>query len=79
MGSIRPSNVKRIAEKLVSNHATLFNNDFHHNREILKVAGKDMTKKTLNAVSGYVTRFVIKKESRLKKEMEDYSPAEENS
>ncbi len=79
MGSIRPSNVKRIAEMLVNKNPTLFNNDFHHNREIIKRAGKEMTKKTLNAVSGYVTRFVIKKESRLKKEMEDFAPAEENS
>ncbi|MCL5731416.1 MAG: 30S ribosomal protein S17e [Candidatus Thermoplasmatota archaeon] len=79
MGSIRPSNIKRIAESLVEKNASLFNNDFYHNRDIIKKAEKDLTKKTLNALSGYVTRYVIKKESRLKKEMEDYSATPEEN
>ena len=46
MGSIRPSNIKRIAEELVDNNKDLFNEDFNHNKEILhSFIEKTVTKK----------------------------------
>ncbi len=71
MGSIRPSNIKRIAEDLVDKNPNLFNSDFHQNREILKNSMTSVSKRTLNLISGYVTRYVIKKETRTKKEIEE--------
>ncbi|MEM0159025.1 MAG: 30S ribosomal protein S17e [Thermoplasmataceae archaeon] len=70
MGSIRPSNIKRISSELVEEHKDLFNEDFVRNREILKATMKGVSKRTLNHIAGYVTRYVIKKKSRLQKEIE---------
>jgi small subunit ribosomal protein S17e len=74
MGSIRPSNIKAIAESLVDSNPEAFSKDFHKNRDSVKLRITGVSKKTMNAISGYVTRYMIKKESRLKKEMEDYTP-----
>ncbi len=71
MGSIRPSNIKRIAIELVENNQGTFNVNFGKNREILKTSLSGISKKTLNLIAGYVTRYVLKKQSRLKKEIED--------
>ena len=71
MGSIRSSNIKRISVDLVDKNKDLFNEDFKHNKEILhKFIAKSVTKKTLNAIAGYVTRYNIKKKSKEKNEME---------
>ena len=72
MGSIRPSNIKRIAQEIVEESPDEFSKDFHANREILKTKADFTSKKTLNSVAGYVTRYILKKESRKKKEMEEY-------
>ncbi|MEM0156587.1 MAG: 30S ribosomal protein S17e [Thermoplasmataceae archaeon] len=71
MGSIRPSNIKRIAEDLVNKNPGVFNSDFNQNRESIKSSTNDVSKRTLNLVAGYVTRYVIKKETRTKKEIEE--------
>lgn len=71
MGSIRSSNVKRIAENLVDNTGEQFNLDFAANREIVKNYISGTSKKTLNSVAGYVTRYMIKKETRRKREEEE--------
>ncbi|MCL4420916.1 MAG: 30S ribosomal protein S17e [Candidatus Thermoplasmatota archaeon] len=73
MGSIRPSNVKRIAEELVDKNQDLFNESFDSNKELLKTSMKDASKKTVNAVAGYVTRYVIKKRVKHQKEVEEGS------
>ena len=36
MGSIRPSNIKRIAEDLVNKNPGVFNTDFSQNRDVIK-------------------------------------------
>ncbi len=71
MGSIRPSNIKRIAEDLVNKNPGVFNSDFNQNRAYIKNSTNDVSKRTLNLVAGYVTRYVIKKETRTKKEIEE--------
>ncbi len=71
MGSIRSSNVKKIAENLVDNSGEEFGLDFAKNREIVKAYISGTSKKTLNSVAGYVTRYMIKKESRRKREEEE--------
>ncbi len=71
MGSIRSSNIKRISIELIEKNKGLFNVDFNHNKEILdKFIGKSVTKKTINAIAGYVTRYSIKLKSKEKNEME---------
>lgn len=71
MGSIRSSNVKKMAVNLVDNSGETFSLDFAKNREIVKVYISGTSKKTLNSVAGYVTRYMIKKESRRKREEEE--------
>jgi len=71
MGSIRPSNIKRISIELVDNNKDLFNEDFNHNKEILHgFIEKTVTKKTANAIAGYITRYILKKKSKEKNELE---------
>lgn len=76
MGSIRSSNIKHISIDLVEKNENVFGVDFYKNREILGENLKDVSKKTTNLISGYVTRYVLKKLSRVKKEMEDVVPEE---
>lgn len=71
MGSIRPSNIKRIAMELVEKNQGTFNENFDKNKAILKTSLSGVSKRTLNLISGYVTRYVLKKQSRLKKEIEE--------
>jgi len=71
MGSIRPSNVKRIAEELVDKNQNMFTENFENNKELLKKSMNDASKKTVNAVAGYVTRYVLKKKVRHQKELEE--------
>ncbi|MHB8360783.1 MAG: 30S ribosomal protein S17e [Thermoplasmataceae archaeon] len=70
MGSIRPQYVKRIATSLVETNPDTFNDDFSHNKKIISVAISGASKKNTNLISGYVTRYVIKKRTRSQKEME---------
>ncbi len=71
MGSIRSSNIKRIAENLVDNSGEGFSLEFVHNRDIVKALITGTSKKNLNAVAGYVTRYMLKKETRRKREEEE--------
>ncbi len=65
MGSIRPSNIKRISEELVDNNKDLFNEDFNHNKEILhSFIEKTVTKKTANAIAGYIPDIYLRKNPR---------------
>ncbi|MCL4307599.1 MAG: 30S ribosomal protein S17e [Candidatus Thermoplasmatota archaeon] len=73
MGNIRPSNIKSIATSMVESNPGSFSQDFHKNKELVKSRITGVSKKTLNAISGYITRYVIKKDTKLKKEMETYS------
>ncbi|GGM78251.1 30S ribosomal protein S17e [Thermogymnomonas acidicola] len=71
MGSIRPSNIKRIAEDLVEKNPGYFTEDFYKNREMLKGVITGVSKRTENLIAGYVTRYVLKKKARQKKEEEE--------
>jgi small subunit ribosomal protein S17e len=73
MGSIRSSNVKRIAESLVTQYPGKFTKDYSENRAIVKQVVTVASKKTLNNIAGYVTRYIIKLESRRRKEEEETS------
>ncbi|MFG1450470.1 MAG: 30S ribosomal protein S17e [Thermoplasmataceae archaeon] len=70
MGSIRQTNIKRIAQDLVETNQGLFTVDFNKNRDLLKGSMEGVSKRTMNLITGYVTRYVLKKQSRLKKEIE---------
>jgi small subunit ribosomal protein S17e len=70
MGSIRPQYVKRIATSLVESNPDTFNEDFNHNKKIISAAIVGSSKKNTNLISGYVTRYIIKKRTRAQKEME---------
>lgn len=73
MGNIRHKFVKRVAIELVKNYPNEFGDDFYLNREkVLEltdmsvVTGTEVKipyKKTLNRISGYVTRYA-KRQSR---------------
>ncbi|EQD62296.1 30S ribosomal protein S17e [mine drainage metagenome] len=73
MGSIRSSNVKRTAETLVAQYPGKFTKSYGENRVIVKQVVTASSKKTLNNIAGYVTRYMLKLESRRKKEEEETS------
>lgn len=71
MGSIRSSNVKRVAKEIVENNMDAFTEDFTKNKEILKASITGISKNTLNAIAGYATRTVVKKRMKLQREIEE--------
>ena len=75
MGSIRQSNIKRIAEEFVEKHGDAFNEDFYNNKEILKQSISGVSRKTTNLIAGYITRHVKKQKARLNREIEENAPA----
>lgn len=75
MGSIRQSNIKRIAEEFVEKHGDAFNEDFYNNKEIVKGSISGVSKKTMNLIAGYITRNIKKQKARLDREMEENTPA----
>jgi small subunit ribosomal protein S17e len=74
MGSIRSSGIKKTAESLVASFPGKFSMDFHENREVVRQVVTVPSKKTLNNIAGYVTRYMLKLESRRKKEEEEVAP-----
>ncbi len=70
MGSIRPQYVKKIAVDLVSHNPELFTENFHTNKELLRNVVTGASKKDFNEISGYATRYVIKRRHRAEKEAE---------
>ncbi|MHB1439133.1 MAG: 30S ribosomal protein S17e [Cuniculiplasma sp.] len=70
MGSIRPQYVKKIAVDLVNSSPDLFTENFHKNSELLKTVIQGASKKDFNEITGYATRYVIKKRHRTEKEAE---------
>lgn len=75
MGSIRQSNIKRIAEEFVEMHGDAFNEDFYNNKQIVKSSISGVSKKTMNLIAGYITRNVKKQKARLSREIEESAPA----
>ena len=71
MGSIRSSNVKRVAKEIVENNKDVFTEDFTKNKQILKTALTSVSKNNLNEIAGYATRTVVKKRMKLQREIEE--------
>ncbi len=57
MGSIRPSNVKRVARALVEAYPEKFNGDFENNKKVVSELTDVQTKRLRNMVAGYATRY----------------------
>jgi small subunit ribosomal protein S17e len=70
MGSIRSQYVKKIAVDLVNSRPDIFTDNFHENKKIVQGVIEGASKRDLNLISGYTTRYVIKKRNRAAKEAE---------
>ena len=68
MGKVRTSLVKRTARKLLSMYPQLFNEDFQHNKEILKSILITPSKKLRNQIAGYITHLVKLQRRQAKEE-----------
>ncbi len=62
MGRIKTTQVKRISQKLVSEHRDKFKQDFEGNKKIVDGLLDVPSKKLRNVIAGYVTRLVKQKE-----------------
>ena len=58
MGRIKTKLIKRIANKLVSNHRDEFKKDFDENKQLVTEFADIHSKKLRNVIAGYVTRLV---------------------
>jgi len=62
VGKVRIGIVKRTAHKLLSTYPDLFNEDFQHNKEVVRKLVNTPSKKLSNQIAGYITHLVsIKK------------------
>ncbi len=62
MGKVRIGVVKRIARRLLSTYPDLFNEDFQHNKEVVRKLVNTPSKKLSNQIAGYITHLIsIKK------------------
>jgi len=57
MGSIRPSNIKRVARALVDSYPDKFSGDFEKNKIMVSKLTDVQTKRLRNMLAGYVTRY----------------------
>ncbi len=58
VGKVRIGLVKRTARKLLAMYPQLFNEDFEHNKEVLKKILITPSKKLRNQIAGYITHLV---------------------
>ena len=58
MGRIKSTAVKRLGDELLTLHAGKFSTDFDKNKKVLDEIRKIQSKKTRNALAGYVTKKV---------------------
>jgi len=65
MGKVRTSMIKRTARKLLSMYPDLFNEDFEHNKQMVKQLISVDSKKVRNQIAGYITHLV-----KIRKRME---------
>ena len=63
MGKVRPSNVKILARRLVTDYGAKFTLDFETNKTVLNQIADLKTKPFRNRVAGYVTRLMKIKEA----------------
>ncbi|MDY6777232.1 MAG: 30S ribosomal protein S17e [Candidatus Nanohaloarchaea archaeon] len=58
MGRVRPTFVKRIARELVDSDPDEFEQDFDHNKAVLKEMDMFESRKVRNRVAGYIVRVL---------------------
>ncbi len=78
MGRIKTVLVKRIAEKLVKEHAQEFSQEFDKNKELVEKYTTVSSQKMRNVIAGYIARLVrqriiLEKEPRRRMHEEDLS------
>ncbi len=62
MGRIKPKFVKINARRLLETYPDKFNDDFEHNKNVIKELNIINSKKIRNQLAGYITRLMRKKE-----------------
>jgi len=62
MGRIKPKFVKINARRLLEVYPDKFNDDFEHNKNVIKEMNLISSKKIINQLAGYITRLMRKKE-----------------
>lgn len=55
MGRVKSLLIKRTAKELVKNNSALLNDNFDHNKKLLKVMLP--SKRMRNSIAGYITRL----------------------
>jgi small subunit ribosomal protein S17e len=58
VGKVRTLMVKRTARKLLNTYPQLFNEDFEHNKEIVRKLVDINSKRVKNRIAGYITHLV---------------------
>jgi small subunit ribosomal protein S17e len=58
LGKVRTALVKRTAKKLLSAYPDYFNDDFEHNKKVVRAIVDIPSKKVKNQIAGYITRLV---------------------
>ncbi len=62
MGRIKPKFVKINARRLIEKYEDKFNDDFEHNKQVIKEMNLISSKKIINQLAGYITRLIKRKE-----------------
>ncbi|MDK2892155.1 30S ribosomal protein S17e [Methanohalophilus sp.] len=63
MGNIRPTNIKRIAFKLINEYGDSFTDDFDENKKLVEKFTTIESKVIRNRVAGYVSRKINRKQA----------------
>ncbi|MBP2029288.1 small subunit ribosomal protein S17e [Methanohalophilus levihalophilus] len=63
MGNIRPTNIKRLAFKLINEYEDSFTGDFDENKKLVEKFTSIESKVIRNRVAGYVTRKMNHKQT----------------
>lgn len=62
MGRIKTTMIKRVGNKLVTQHRSSFKSTFEENKEIIPKFVEVPSKKLRNVLTGYVTRLMKKED-----------------
>lgn len=58
MGRIKTIGIKKLAEEMVKEHASIFSNDFSKNKAALQKVRPIKSKKVRNVLAGYITKKI---------------------
>lgn len=64
MGNVRPTYIKRVAEKLVAEFPDQFSENFESNKELLEQYTNIESKVMRNRVAGYISTMMDQKEKK---------------